>query len=111
MSTNVDEFLSYFSYLLHSSLNIAASMIGIVIGCILGLCPLLVIDQEKKQIKEAFAEADLDGDGSLNADEIAMALHRFGLMMTTDEIEWLIRRVDYGEHIIFVSFVSMPVEK
>jgi gas vesicle protein len=42
-------------------------MVGIVIGCILGLCPLLFIDQHGKQLKDAFAEADRNGDGRCGA--------------------------------------------
>jgi hypothetical protein len=37
-----------------------------------------------------------------------MALHRFGLMMTAHEIEWLIRRVDFGKNKIVATFSSSP---
>jgi hypothetical protein len=41
-------------------------MVGIVIGCILGLCPLLFIDQHAKELRAAFDKADKDGSNRWN---------------------------------------------
>jgi len=37
-------------------------MIGIVMGCILGMCPLFFIDQHSKELRAAFDKADKDGN-------------------------------------------------
>ena len=74
--------------------NLGAQSVGIVIGCILGMCPLLWLDHEKKALKDAFEDADGNGDGHLTGDEIDQALHRYGLMMSQDEVLWLLARCD-----------------
>ena len=61
--------------------HVLSQALGIALGCILGLCPLLFLDQEAKQLRSCFDEADITGTGKLTAQEITMAFHRFGLMI------------------------------
>jgi hypothetical protein len=70
--------------------RIGSQVFGISLGCILGMCPLLFIDQDKKQLRSSFDDADKDGDGSITSHELSMALHRSGLMMDPDEVDWLV---------------------
>ena len=50
--------------------HIVACALGIAIGCILGMCPLLFLDQEAKRLKEGFDDVDTNGDGV--ADSVMM---------------------------------------
>jgi len=74
--------------------HLLAQIAGIVLGCLLGLCPLLFIDQEGKALKAAFEDADTNKNGALDIREIERALHRYGLMMDNDEVRWLMQRCD-----------------
>lgn len=47
--------------------HVLSQAVGIAIGCILGLAPLLFLDQEEKMLRNCFDEADVDGDGELTA--------------------------------------------
>merc|ERR1712217_627229 len=51
-------------------LGLLAGSAGILLGCILGMSPLLFIDHEKKALKDAFSRFDKDGSGSLEVEEI-----------------------------------------
>ena len=63
-------------------MTVAAQSLGIAIGCIIGLVPLLFLDQKEKALRASFDDVDLSGDGFLDKYEIAMALHRFGVMLS-----------------------------
>ena len=71
-----------------------AQALGIACGCILGLFPLIFLDQKKKALKASFDEVDLSGDGVLDRREISMALHRFGLMISEHKVDELIEACD-----------------
>lgn len=68
------------------AVHVLSQACGIALGCILGLFPLLFLDQEAKQLRQCFDEADVDGDGQLSADEITMGFHRFGLMVHPEAV-------------------------
>lgn len=59
-------------------LGLASGSLGILVGCILGMAPLLVVDQEKKALKEAFMRVDVNGDGYLTAPELQAVLTAAG---------------------------------
>ena len=75
-------------------MTVAAQSLGIAIGCIIGLVPLLFLDQKEKALRASFDDVDLSGDGFLDKYEIAMALHRFGVMLSEKNVEDLIRHCD-----------------
>lgn len=79
-------------------MRICAQVLGISIGCLLGMFPLLFIDEEKRKLKSSFEDADKDKDGMLSTYELSMALHRSGLMVGEDEIEWLVGRCGKTTH-------------
>ena len=43
------------------AVHVLSQACGIALGCILGLFPLLFLDQEAKQLRQCFDEADVDG--------------------------------------------------
>lgn len=52
--------------------NVLASMLGITIGCLLGLLPLLVMeDEETRGLRKTFKAVDRDGSGSITMKEYA----------------------------------------
>ena len=59
---------------------------GIMVGCVLGMFPLLLIDYEgaeqKRRLAEVFKVIDRDKTGKINAQELSVALERFGLAVS-----------------------------
>lgn len=89
--------------------RICAQVLGISIGCLLGMCPLLLIDEDRRKLKSSFEDADKDNDGMLTTLELSMALHRSGLMVDEEEIEWLVQRCGKTTHtsLNFDEFVEL----
>eukprot|EP00325_Prymnesiales_sp_UTEX-LB-985_P028229 CAMPEP_0174739024 /NCGR_PEP_ID=MMETSP1094-20130205/70916_1 /TAXON_ID=156173 /ORGANISM="Chrysochromulina brevifilum, Strain UTEX LB 985" /LENGTH=266 /DNA_ID=CAMNT_0015942537 /DNA_START=158 /DNA_END=958 /DNA_ORIENTATION=- len=57
-----------------------ASMIGISIGCILGLSPLLVMeDEDTRACRSTFKKIDVDKSGAISFGELENALHAMGI--------------------------------
>lgn len=71
-----------------------SSALGITIGCILGLVPLLWIDTAKAQLREIFSELDADGDGFVDVTELEAAIHRLGLKIDRDTLHDTLSRLD-----------------
>eukprot|EP01095_Lingulamoeba_sp_RSL-Kostka_P011245 TRINITY_DN421_c0_g1_i1.p1 TRINITY_DN421_c0_g1~~TRINITY_DN421_c0_g1_i1.p1 ORF type:complete len:394 (+),score=125.41 TRINITY_DN421_c0_g1_i1:365-1546(+) len=63
--------------------------IGIAIGCLLGMFPLLFIDSNKSNFIKIFNIIDVNGNGSLSKDELLQALERFGIEVTYDDLDLL----------------------
>jgi hypothetical protein len=85
-----------------------SQIIGVTIGCLLGMWPLLFVNVERRNLKESFDDADLDKSGKLSPYELTMALHRSGLMMDPSEIDWLVKRCGKdGERLTFDEFVVL----
>lgn len=51
-----------------------ASAVGISIGCLLGMFPLLFTDQESSDLKSIFDQLDEDGDGYVSYKELDKAV-------------------------------------
>ena len=56
-----------------------ASVVGIALGCILGMLPLLFVDEEKKQLRALFDSIDVNGDGTISQTELRACLKGLGL--------------------------------
>jgi hypothetical protein len=57
-----------------------------MVGCVLGMFPLLLIDYEgaeqKRRLAEVFKVIDKDKTGKINVQELSVALERFGLAVS-----------------------------
>lgn len=89
--------------------RIASQALGISIGCLLGMFPLLFIDQDRRQLMGSFQDADKNKNGTISAEELSMALHRSGLMMCPEEVEWLVNQCGKTTHtsLTFNEFVEL----
>lgn len=90
--------------------RLLSQVIGVTIGCLLGMWPLLFVNVERRNLKSSFEDADLDGSGKLSSYELTMALHRSGLMMDPDEIKWLVSRFSKDgdkDYLTFEEFVLL----
>jgi Ca2+-binding EF-hand superfamily protein len=62
--------------------RIWSSVFGITIGCLLGMIPLLWIDEEATEnapVRTAFAEIDSDANGLIDLDELTHLIRKLGL--------------------------------
>lgn len=51
----------------------AANVVGITLGCILGMFPLLFYDEEEARLLKVFRRYDIDGNGELDRTELRSA--------------------------------------
>merc|ERR1719401_533724 len=66
-------------------LGLASGSLGILVGCIIGMTPLLFMDPDAKALKEAFAKVDENGSGELDLYELLRVLRIAGLLEDQDE--------------------------
>lgn len=60
--------------------RLAASVVGIAIGCILGLFPLLFVQsKEEARLRRIFDQMDTNGNGEIDFNELQSALETIGL--------------------------------
>jgi len=72
-----------------------ASMIGISIGCVLGMCPLLFMeDDATKRLREVFAAIDVDGTGTIEVGELDRFVHKLGLDLDRVALEKVFVEID-----------------
>jgi len=64
--------------------EVASGSIGIFIGCVVGMTPLLFIDKEKKKVQDMFNSIDTAGDGTVSVRELRTLLSRTGLHLSDD---------------------------
>eukprot|EP01094_Clydonella_sp_ATCC50884_P004544 TRINITY_DN13574_c0_g1_i1.p1 TRINITY_DN13574_c0_g1~~TRINITY_DN13574_c0_g1_i1.p1 ORF type:complete len:525 (+),score=105.27 TRINITY_DN13574_c0_g1_i1:143-1576(+) len=84
-----------------------ASIVAIALGCVLGMIPLLFMeDDEAKQLRAIFDSIDVNGDGDLSAEELRMAFEKFGIEMSDSEFKHLfeIADLDDDDRIDFEEF-------
>ena len=78
--------------------NVAASIVGIALGCLLGMVPLLWLNNDdaerKKQLRVMFARCDVDGDGHLGVGEIADAFGRVGVAINRETLREVIHGME-----------------
>jgi Ca2+-binding EF-hand superfamily protein len=87
----------------------AANLIGISIGCLIGMFPLLFIDEEKKQLRAMFDELDVSHDGKISAKELQSGLQKVGLGLSDAAIEEFLRSadVDMSGSLDFTEFCAL----
>lgn len=75
-------------------IGLVSGSVGIFVGCILGMAPLLFIDQEKKALKDSFGRLDADGSGFLELREVVRALESVGLAAPEAVVVEFVRSMD-----------------
>jgi len=71
------------------------SMLGIAIGCILGMAPLLVMEDEAaRACRRTFDEIDIDRSGSVSFGELENALHGMGIEFTRKGLARVYAEID-----------------
>ena len=71
-------------------------MLGIALGCIIGLCPLLFMeDEEDRAVREVFESLDDTGDGRIAVSLLeGAALGKMGIKFTRDVLEKVFAEID-----------------
>lgn len=59
-------------------IGLASGSFGIFVGCLMGMTPLLFMDQDRKALKTQFSKADRDGVGSLEVSQLVRVMERAG---------------------------------
>ena len=59
--------------------GLLGAVLGISLGCLLGMAPLLFIDAEEKELRKSFDVLDGDGNGYISREEIATLLRMLGM--------------------------------
>mmetsp|Transcript_28466 Transcript_28466/g.72120 ORF Transcript_28466/g.72120 Transcript_28466/m.72120 type:complete len:385 (-) Transcript_28466:67-1221(-) len=59
-------------------IGLASGSFGILIGCIMGMAPLLFMDQDRKALKEQFSKADTEHTGALQVHVLMKVIDRAG---------------------------------
>ena len=77
--------------------NFLSQVVGIVIGCIIGMLPLLWIDDVEKTAKKVFACLDATGDGYIHVEELQAAVKFLGLPQEASKelVSHVLQRADY----------------
>ena len=66
-------------------ITLISSAVGIVIGCLLGMCPLLFIENDSG-LRKIFDDIDLDKSGDITIKELQFAIKAVGLEVTEEEL-------------------------
>lgn len=87
----------------------AAAVIGISVGCILGMVPLLFEDSEHRRMRVLFHSIDLDRNGYLDEQELSRAFEKAHIYMKDCEIRRLMAKADENHDglIDFEEFIVM----
>eukprot|EP00043_Microstomoeca_roanoka_P006687 m.64991 g.64991 ORF g.64991 m.64991 type:complete len:347 (-) comp13518_c0_seq1:705-1745(-) len=64
----------------------AASMLGITIGCFLGMVPLLFYDADRKELAKLFSRLDTDKDGRVSGADLLTFHQRLPFDVTQDQL-------------------------
>eukprot|EP00051_Salpingoeca_urceolata_P035472 m.29783 g.29783 ORF g.29783 m.29783 type:complete len:373 (-) comp9272_c0_seq2:70-1188(-) len=60
-----------------------ASIVGISVGCLLGMVPLLFMDTERRELNVLFTDIDTDESGTVELESVPHAAMLFGVKATT----------------------------
>lgn len=73
------------------------SILGVVIGCFLGMVPLLWIDLKERNLKNVFKSLDTDGDGVIRLGELADKLFQLGIDPSKKELDCILQQLTRSE--------------
>ena len=65
--------------------TLISSAVGIAVGCLLGMLPLLFMDDDRG-LKQIFNEIDIDKSGDISFEELQIAVRSVGLNVKKDEL-------------------------
>ena len=65
--------------------TLISSAVGIAVGCLLGMLPLLFMDDDRG-LKQIFNEIDIDKSGDISFEELQIAVRSVGLNVNKDEL-------------------------
>ena len=65
--------------------TLISSAVGIAVGCLLGMLPLLFMDDDR-ELKKIFNEIDIDKSGDISFEELQIAVRSVGLNVNKDEL-------------------------
>ncbi|EDQ90837.1 uncharacterized protein MONBRDRAFT_23897 [Monosiga brevicollis MX1] len=85
------------------------SMLGIILGCLLGMVPLLLFDEDKKEAKKLFNELGGESKGYLTINDIRKVTRELNITVTEEELERLLRNndVNHDSKIQFEEFYAI----
>jgi len=86
-----------------------SALIGISVGCVLGMVPLVFEDQDKRRLHSLFNHMDMDNNGYLDENEMQAAFAKAHIYLTPSEISKLVKDADKdGDgRVDFTEFVEM----
>ena len=87
--------------------TLLAGALGLSIGCLLGMFPLLFIDEHENMLREIFQDIDTDHSGSISQDELEVALAKLGMQKSEVEKIMSITDVNADDQISFEEFKKM----
>lgn len=90
--------------------NMGASALGIAIGCLLGMLPLFLMeDEETRMLRAVFNEIDVDRDGTVRISELERALTKFGIEFDRKALTTIFDEIDQHHHhaLDFSEFVAL----
>jgi hypothetical protein len=87
--------------------SLLAGAVGIAVGCVIGLFPLLFIDEQKNKLRDVFESIDSDHSGSISEDELLSALKLLGVKRDTVHQLMKDADIDGSEDIDFDEFCRL----
>ena len=85
-------------------IGLLGAILGISVGCILGMAPLLFIDSERKELRKSFDVLDGDGNGFISREEIALLLKMLGMRDVQEaQVDGIVEAMD-TDHDNRISF-------
>lgn len=86
-----------------------SALIGISVGCVLGMVPLVFEDQDKRRLHSLFNHMDIDRNGKIDEAEMGAAFAKANIYLTPEEISALMKESDKdGDGCVdFAEFVEM----
>ena len=78
------------------AVSAVAGAVGISVGCVLGMFPLLLIDydeqERRRRLQEVFSRIDTKKSGTIDVAELGVALDRFGLDVSKASVDKLMQK-------------------
>ena len=75
-------------------LSTAGQVFGIAVGCLIGMVPLLWLNQEDRKLRAIFDSFDRDGNGFIDVQEIRDSLEASGISISIATVESIVEALD-----------------